>query len=133
MSPLVTLALSYGAALAVFAAAYGAMLAFHSPARPRWMNGGWADNTVVVGLVTAAIFAFAWMLNALLALELDPLLALTLVLAASIFGAWTLWRVMHIAERLDAARRGAACRRSRISGISAAGAPASATAATAPA
>jgi len=92
--------------VAVFAAAYLAMLAFHNPLRPAWMNRGYADNAVVILLVTVAVFDFAWILETLTGLGIDPLAAIVMETAAAIFVATMLWRKFHMRERLEATRNG---------------------------
>lgn len=106
MSSEIFLALGVVATAVIFAAAYGAMLAFHDPKRPAWMNKGYADNVTVIVLVTVAIFNFAWMLYTLLSFHTDPLVAMFIVATVAILTAMALWRKMHMRERLDAARDG---------------------------
>lgn len=106
MYPAVLLALCFGAMFLVLAAGYCAMLVFHNPYRPQWLNDGWPDNTVTILLITAAIFDFAWVLKLLYGMGVDPLAGLAIEAAAIIFAASVLWRWMHMSERLDAAKRG---------------------------
>lgn len=106
MSPEFFLVIGLVVMVAVLAAAYLAMLAFHNPHRPAWMNRGYADNATVILLVTVAVFNLAWMLETLIGLGIDPLAAIFMETAAAIFLATILWRKFHMRERLEAARSG---------------------------
>lgn len=105
MSSLVLL-LGLGAMLIVLAAGYCAMLAFHNPQRPAWMETGWADNVTTVTLVAAGVFDIAWVLKLLVALGFDPLVGIIFVFAFGAAGASLLWRKLHMTERLAAAQAG---------------------------
>lgn len=91
---------------AVVLAGYLIILFYRAPGRARWLEGDGASTVVMIVMMAAGIFALAWLVSGLVALNLDPLLSIAL--AGTIFGlmVWLLWRLLRMRARLDAAAEG---------------------------
>lgn len=106
MSSAVYLVLGACVMVGTIAAAYCAMLAFHDPFRPKWLNVPWADEAVIALLITVGTIDFGLVLRELHANGIDPLVGIIFEIAFILAAAALLWKKLHMAERVDAAHHG---------------------------
>lgn len=106
MSFTVLLALGACCLVGLIAGAYYAMLAFHNPYKPKWMENGWVNDVVTILLVSAGTLVFGLVLRGLVAAGVDPLVAMIIEFTFILGTAVILWHKLHVMEGLDAARNG---------------------------
>lgn len=106
MSYILTIGGEIALLFAAVCLSYLMLLLYRHPNHAKWLESEFASTTIMLVLMSALIFTLAWLVQGLVALNVDPLAAIAAAVALLIGISWCLWRALNIRARLQAADEG---------------------------